>query len=150
MRSLPEQDDADEGLEQLVGSVQVGADDDARDQDDDRALDHLGAARPLDLLQLAPGLLDEAPALARLAAAGLRRRGLHAGAHLRLARARARRCGLRLGGRLAAGALALVATLPAGLAGHYLVSRCTVCWPHQRQYFLNSTRSGVFRFDLFV
>ena len=32
----------------------------------------------------------------------------------------------------------------------YRVSRCGVCRPHQRQYFLNSTRSGVFRFDLFV
>ena len=27
------------------------------------------------------------------------------------------------------------------------VSRCGVCWPHQRQYFFSSTRSGVFRFD---
>ena len=33
-------------------------------------------------------------------------------------------------------------------SGHdHRVSRCGVCWPHQRQYFLSSTRSGVFRFD---
>jgi hypothetical protein len=42
------------------------------------------------------------------------------------------------------------ASLRTGLAGHYLVSRCAVCLPHQRQYFLNSTRSGVFRFDFSV
>jgi hypothetical protein len=32
----------------------------------------------------------------------------------------------------------------------YLVSRWRVWVLHQRQYFLNSTRSGVFRFDLLV
>jgi hypothetical protein len=32
----------------------------------------------------------------------------------------------------------------------YLVSRCGVCVPHHRQYFLNSTRSGVLRFDFDV
>jgi hypothetical protein len=42
------------------------------------------------------------------------------------------------------------AALGAGLAGHYLVSRWGVWLPHQRQYFLNSTRSGVFRFDFSV
>jgi len=39
------------------------------------------------------------------------------------------------------------------LAGHllgYLVSRCSVCRPHQRQYLENSTRSGEFRFDFCV
>jgi hypothetical protein len=30
------------------------------------------------------------------------------------------------------------------------VSRCRVCDPHQRQYFLASKRSGVFRFDFWV
>ena len=43
--------------------------------------------------------------------------------------------------------LAPRAPLRSRLAGHYRVSRCTVCRPHQRQYFLSSTRSGVFRFD---
>jgi hypothetical protein len=42
------------------------------------------------------------------------------------------------------------AALGTGLACHYLVSRWGVCLPHQRQYFLNSTRSGVFRFDFMV
>jgi len=32
----------------------------------------------------------------------------------------------------------------------YLVSRCAVCLPHQRQYFFASKRSGVFRFDFSV
>jgi len=32
----------------------------------------------------------------------------------------------------------------------YLVSRCTVWLPHQRQYFFDSKRSGVFRFDFVV
>src|SRR4051794_35034555 len=32
----------------------------------------------------------------------------------------------------------------------YLVSLCGVCLPHQRQYLLNSTRSGSFRFDFWV
>src|SRR6185295_8367102 len=57
---LPQENVADEGLEDLVGRVEVGADDHAGDDHDDRALHHLGAARPLDLLQLGPGLADEA------------------------------------------------------------------------------------------
>jgi len=32
----------------------------------------------------------------------------------------------------------------------YLVSRCRVWRPHQRQYLLNSIRSGEFRFDFSV
>jgi len=40
--------------------------------------------------------------------------------------------------------------LRACLTSHKRVSRCAVCWPHQRQYFFSSTRSGVFRFDLYV
>jgi hypothetical protein len=42
------------------------------------------------------------------------------------------------------------ASLGTGLSRHYLVSRWGVCLPHQRQYLLNSTRSGVFRFDFIV
>src|SRR5918995_3710249 len=136
-----EQDGADEGLEALIGGIEVRADDDAGDDDHDRALDHLSAVRPLDLLQLGPRLLDEAAALARLPATRLRRRRLQAGAHLRGA-AGALGDGLRR-----AGCLPLVAALAAGLPRHYRVSRCTVCCAHQRQYFLNSTRSGVFRLD---
>jgi hypothetical protein len=34
--------------------------------------------------------------------------------------------------------------------GAYRVSLCGVCRPHQRQYFLNSIRSGEFRRDLLV
>ena len=34
-----------------------------------------------------------------------------------------------------------------GRAKLYLVSRCRVWLPHQRQYFFTSKRSGVFRFD---
>jgi hypothetical protein len=52
---------------------------------------------------------------------------------------------------LAVGAL-LLAALAAGLTGrtrHQRVSLCAVCCLHQRQYFFSSTRSGVFRFDLF-
>ena len=30
------------------------------------------------------------------------------------------------------------------------VSLCGVCFPHQRQYLRNSTRSGLFRFDFSV
>jgi len=32
----------------------------------------------------------------------------------------------------------------------YLVSLCSLCDPHQRQYFVVSNRSGVFRFDFCV
>jgi hypothetical protein len=67
------------------------------------------------------------------------------------------RCGAR---RLNTGALdrtvtaALLAApctaLCTGLPGHQRVSLCGVWRPHQRQYFLNSTRSGEFRFDFCV
>ncbi len=48
-----------------------------------------------------------------------------------------------------AGARALLPGLTCAMVGQR-VSRCMVCRPHQRQYFLNSIRSGEFRFDLFV
>jgi hypothetical protein len=79
-------------------------------------------------------------------AAAVGRRGLGCRAQLLLAwRARALRDGLAVFLCGAAGA-----ALGASLAGHYLVSRWGVCLPHQRQYFLNSMRSGVFRFDFSV
>ena len=44
-----------------------------------------------------------------------------------------------------------VAALPDGSRGPPSGSPGAACAePHQRQYFLNSTRSGVFRFDFFV
>jgi hypothetical protein len=114
------QDGADEGLERLVGAVEEGADDHAGDDHDDRALEHLGAIRPLDLLQLGDRLLDELAALARLAPAGLGRGRLHPRALLRLAGARAlHRRLLRDGLRLLASRRPLLrAALPAGLPGH--------------------------------
>src|SRR5438874_3936064 len=136
---LPQQHFLDESLKDLIGSPQVGADDDAGDEHDDRALDHLLLPRPFDLAQLAPGLRQE------MAPARLRRMDWlgHGSRHLRLARsARARRGGIRLRPALPA--------LVTRLSRHYLVSRWAVCRPHQRQYLLNSTRSGVFRLDLFV
>src|SRR5439155_2952550 len=56
---LPEENLADELAEQLVGEVQVGADDDARDDDHHGGLDHLVLAGPLDLAELADRLADE-------------------------------------------------------------------------------------------
>jgi hypothetical protein len=46
----------------------------------------------------------------------------------------------------------LLAPLGAPLCAgrHQRVSRWGVCLPHQRQYFLNSIRSGSFRFDFIV
>ena len=49
----------DEALEDLVRSEQVDAGDQTGDEDDDGALDELVLARPLDLLQLCPGLGHE-------------------------------------------------------------------------------------------
>src|ERR671934_2391822 len=78
---LPQEDVLDHALPDQVVRVQVDADDEARDEDDDGALDHLRLVRPLDLLQLAPRLADEparaaagCPALAALALRRLRRR----------------------------------------------------------------------------
>src|ERR1051325_2459394 len=72
---LPEQDLLHDVLPELVVQIQVDPDDDAGDEHDDGALDHLVLRRPLDLLQLGPRLLDEpeeaaAPALAGLDLAG--------------------------------------------------------------------------------
>src|SRR5947207_309157 len=50
-----------ESFEDQVGDPRIRADDRARDDYDDRALDDLVLGRPLDLLQLGPGLGDEAP-----------------------------------------------------------------------------------------
>src|SRR6185312_11808480 len=91
---LAEQNIADERLEELIGGVEIRADDRAGDDHDDRALDHLTTAGPLDLLELAPGLPDEAAPLTGLAPAGLGRGGRHTRAHRRR-RARALRGGLR-------------------------------------------------------
>src|SRR6266540_5763066 len=72
--ALAEEDVLDEVLGGDVAEPDVGPDDDARDEHDERALDDVGLRRPLDLLQLAPALGDE-PLRARLllaARAGLR------------------------------------------------------------------------------
>src|ERR687888_1951598 len=78
---LPQEDVLDHALPDQVVRVQVDADDEACDEDDRSALDHLRLARPLDLLQLAPRLGDEParaaagrPALAALALRRLGRR----------------------------------------------------------------------------
>ena len=119
---LTEKEVADERPQRLVGAVEIGADNDAGDDHDDRALYDLSAARPVDLLELGPRLLDEAAALARLTATGLLRGGLLRRAHLSLALARTLLDRLRLellAGRLRLGAAALAARLPR----HYRVSR---------------------------
>src|SRR5262249_9447101 len=142
-----QEDVLDEPLEDLVRGVEIEADDDAGDQDDDRALDHLRLRRPLDLLELTPRFGCE-PAAARAgdtARAGLALDGLRGpDLGLALASARLEAC-RRFFLRETAGS-----PLSSGLAGHQRVSRCSVCRPHQRQYFLNSTRSGEFRFDFSV
>jgi hypothetical protein len=146
---LPAQQDVlDEATEDLVGEEQVRARDQAGDQDDDGALDQLLLAGPVDLLQLAPRLLDEVPeAAARNVTAAVRARGLGSRPQLLLLLARPRALGRGLALELRS---ATRASLGTGLSRHYLVSRWGVCLPHQRQYLLNSTRSGVFRFDFIV
>src|SRR4249919_1381753 len=137
---LPQQNLADELVEELVADVEVRPDDHAGDDHDDRALNHLVLARPLDLAELADRLGDEALRAGhrQLAAAALAGRGLQRGTNGRLAAAVAHRALARLTTR---------APLRPRLARHQRVSLCGVCWPHQRQNFLNSTRSGVLRFD---
>src|SRR5919204_1391051 len=99
--SLLEEDVLHEAPEDLVGGVEVDADDEAGDEDDGGALDDLRLARPLHLLQLAPRLLDEALAAStgERAAPALTLDGLRGRADLRLARAGALRdrAALRLG-----------------------------------------------------
>src|SRR5215467_8679985 len=75
---LPQEDVLDEATEQLVAQEQVQTRDEAGDEDDRGALDQLLLSGPVDLLQLAPRLGDEAPdASARRAVAVARRlRGL--------------------------------------------------------------------------
>ena len=141
--SLSEKDVADEGPNQLVEAPEIGADDHHGDDDGHRALNHLGAVGPVDLVELGPRLANEAAARPGIVldrgdgptSAGRSRLGNAA----RLTRSLLSRCATR------------VAPLPPGLVGHgYLVSRWIVWEPHQRQYFLNSTRSGEFRFDFSV
>jgi hypothetical protein len=61
--SLPEKDVADEGPDQLVDPPEIRADDGDGDEDGDRALYHLGAIGPVDLVELCPRLADEAAAV---------------------------------------------------------------------------------------
>src|SRR3989442_2540465 len=149
-RRSSEQNVLDEAFPDEVGAVEIYADDDAGDEDDDDALDQLALSGPLDFLQLAPRLGDEVlepPARDRARLAG--GFGLSAGARRRSARRRGRsnrQRGLTAGRHL----LAPGAALRTCLSSHYRVSRCGVCRPPQRQYFLNSIRSGEFRFDFCV
>src|SRR3954469_4137667 len=57
---LPQQNLADELVEELVAEVEVRPDDHAGDDHDDRALDDLVLPGPLDLAELADRLGDEA------------------------------------------------------------------------------------------
>src|SRR3954451_3630159 len=116
---LPQENVLDEALEHLVRAPEVEADQDAGDQHDHRALDHLLLARPLDLPQLRIGLADEVEepddgiSAARRCVRGRRRSLGHTRGSSNLAPP-------RRGGR----ALELPA-LPAlltGLPRHYLVS----------------------------
>ena len=54
-----QEDVADEAAEDEVRRVEVGAHHRDRDDDDDRRRDQLLASRPLDLLELGPGLAGE-------------------------------------------------------------------------------------------
>jgi hypothetical protein len=152
LRSAAEQDALDEWLEHEVGDVEVRPDDPAGDEDDDGAGHDLALPRPVDLLQLGPTLGDKAAAsTAAPAAPGLRLRRLGGRAHLGLTAASSLADALALGLLLLLLLLPVAAALLAGVPSHsYLVSRCTVCLPHQRQYFFASKRSGVFRFDFIV
>src|SRR5262249_26124005 len=149
------QDVLHERAKRLVCPVEEDADDGTGDQDDHRALHDLGPARPLDLLELGDRLADERKAaLARALREDGPRRGLERAAAVArapgLGGAKPWRPRDAAAGALIAGSATRVAALPAGLARHYRVSRCGVWRPHQRQYLLNSTRSGEFRFDFSV
>jgi hypothetical protein len=63
MLRLLEKDAVDDRADDLIEAPQVGADDRARDDDDDDALKRLSAARPVDLPELGVRLADELPAL---------------------------------------------------------------------------------------
>jgi hypothetical protein len=52
--SLPEEDVADEGTNELIDPPEIRADDGDGDDHGDRALDHLSAVGPVDLVELGP------------------------------------------------------------------------------------------------
>jgi hypothetical protein len=139
-----EEDVADETAQHEVGGRQVGADDRDRDQDDHGGGEELTAPRPLDLLELRPGLAGERAEAA--AALALRARlALRLLDRANLASA--------LSGALGGGGGLEVASLAAARArrpSHQRVSLCAVWRPHQRQNFFASKRSGVLRFDFCV
>jgi hypothetical protein len=144
LTSLPEKDVADEGSDDLVDPPEISAHDRHCDDDGNGALDHLGPVRPVHLVELGPRLTDEPAAALGVVldrsdgSAATRSRGRLWDARP-IARSRVARSAAR------------IAPLPPGLVGHgYLVSRWIVWEPHQRQYFLNSTLSGEFRFDFSV
>jgi hypothetical protein len=139
-----EEDVFDETGEREVGYPEVGAHDRDGDDDDDGRGEKLAPAGPFDLLQLAGGLAGESSEAAA-ALSPRSRLALRLADRLDLAPARASAV------RSACGLLELGAATRAGaIAGHQRVSRCTVCEPHQRQYFFASKRSGVLRFDFWV
>src|SRR6188768_3504637 len=111
MRRLLEQDAVDDRTDDLVEAPQVDADDGARDDHDDDALERLVARRPVDLAQLGVRLADELAALLLGLAPGLLLDGLLRRADLLRARAARARSGLTCG-------CACGAPLPAGLACH--------------------------------
>src|SRR6478672_1979555 len=80
----------DDGGPDAIVDVEEGADHDARDQHDHRSLNHLRLPRPLDFLELAPRLRDEAALLAPLPS-GLALDRLRSRPHLSLPRAGALR-----------------------------------------------------------
>jgi hypothetical protein len=140
---LLEKNAVDERTENLVEPPQVRPDDRAGDDHDDDPLERLPPCGPVDLPELGSGLADELTATMLGSPARLLLDRLLGRADLGLATASLARGAV--GGR--AGRTAL----PACLARHtYLVSRCGVWRPHQRQYFRNSTRSGEFRLDFCV
>jgi hypothetical protein len=139
---LLEQNAIDEWADDLVESPEVEADDGAGDDHDDDTLERLATTRPVDLPELGIGLAHELAARLRLSSSSLLLDRLLRGANLSLATPPTRRPFPRCGSG--------GATLLSRFARHYLVSRCAVCRPHQRQYLLSSTRSGEFRFDFWV
>ena len=139
------EDVSDEGLECKVGDPEVGADDRAGDDHDDRAritcywlghstffssaIDSLTKRR-----KPPPGTRRDPVWVFGTCAAG---RTVCCGSARAGRRPAARRPERDGAGAVAAGCSSAI----------YLVSRCAVWRPHQRQYFFSSTRSGVFRFD---
>src|SRR5262249_26430662 len=125
---LPQQHVLDDVLPEPVIRIQVDAGDEAGDEDDRGAADQLLLIRPVDLLELGPGLLEEADAgrarTDRVAALGTRLpRLLVPLLHRRGRRTRGRGSGAGEGRLLLRAALT---ALLAGRARHYRVSRCRV------------------------